>query len=122
MTGTGARIFRAADRVLQPAVTETGTTRIAREIGAAISRQMGAGIEVLENVVIDWTVTYDEVLFIHSGRLTLEFGGERHECVPGDIVWLPEGTHLRYIAEGRAEYFYALHPVDWAARQGTKEP
>jgi ethanolamine utilization protein EutQ len=122
MTGTGAKIFRAADRNLKPAVTETGTTRIAREIDARISRQMGAGIEVLENVVIDWRVTYDEVLFIHSGTLTLEFGGERHACVPGDIVWLPEGTQLRYIAEGKAEYFYALHPVDWAERQGTKEP
>src|SRR5690606_25965180 len=86
MTRTDARVFRAADRVLQPAVTETGTTRIAREIGASISRHMGAGLEVLENVVIDWTVTYDEVLFIHSGRLTVEFNGESHDCLPGDIV------------------------------------
>ena len=122
MTRTDARVFRAADRVLQPAVTETGTTRIAREIGASTSRHMGAGLEVLENVVIDWTVTYDEVLFIHSGRLTVEFNGESHDCLPGDIVWLPEGTHLRYIAQEEAAYFYALFPVDWAARQGVEEP
>jgi len=117
-----ARVFRAAERNLKPAVTDTGTTMIAREIGAPLSRSMGAGIEVLEGVTIDWTVTYDEVLFIHAGRLTVEFDGTRHDCEPGDIVWLPEGTSLRYIAEERAVYFYALHPVDWAARQGVEEP
>lgn len=116
------RIFRASERKLIPAVTETGTTMIAREIHAGISRSMGAGIEVIENATVHWTVTYDEVLFMHSGRLILELEGERHECLPGDIIWLPEGTTLTYIAEERAEYFYAVHPVDWAARQGTKEP
>ncbi len=119
---TRARVFRAAERALKPAVTETGSTMIAREIGASLSRHMGAGIEVLEGVTIDWTVTYDEVLFIHSGRLTVELDGKRQDCVPGDIVWLPEGTSLRYIAEERAEYFYAIHPVDWAERQGVEEP
>ena len=40
----------------------------------------------------------------------------------GDIVWLPEGTALKYIARERVGYFYALYPVDWAQRQGTVEP
>ena len=117
-----ARVFRAADRKLIPAVTPTGTTSIAREINASLSRSMGAGIEYLEDTVIDWTVTYDEVLFIHEGRLTIESGGERHDCGPGDIVWLPEGTALKYVARERVGYFYALYPVDWAQRQGTAEP
>lgn len=117
-----ARVFRAAERRLNPAVTPSGTTAIAREINAACSRTMGAGIEYLENVTIEWTVTYDEVLFIHEGRLTIESGGERHDCVPGDIVWLPEGTALKYVAKERVGYFYALYPVDWAKRQGIDEP
>jgi ethanolamine utilization protein EutQ len=117
-----ARVFRAAERTLVPAVTRTGTTSIAREIGHSLSRSMGAGIEYLEDVVIDWTVTYDEVLFIHEGRITIESGGESHDCGPGDIVWLPAGTALKYIARERVGYFYALYPVDWAKRQGTVEP
>ena len=117
-----ARVFYAAERRLIPAVTPTGETAIAREINPALSRTIGAGIEYLENTTIDWTVTYDEVLFIHEGRLTIESGGERHECGPGDIVWLPEGTALKYIADERVGYFYALYPVDWATRQGTVEP
>lgn len=116
------RIFRASSRVLGTAVTATRTTSIAREINAGFSSHIGAGIEYLEDVTIDWTVTYDEVLFIHEGNLTVESEGERHECRPGDIVWLPNGTALRYIAKEKVSYFYALYPVDWAARQGLSEP
>lgn len=119
---TDPRVFKRSEIIPAPAVTATGTTSIARVVNASISRHMGGGIEYLENVTIDWTVTYDEILFIFEGTLTLEFDDGRHECTPGDIVWLPEGTHLRYIARERAGYFYALHPADWAARQGTVEP
>jgi ethanolamine utilization protein EutQ len=117
-----ARIFKRSEMKLIPAVTPTGTTSIARVINSAISRHMGGGIEYLENTVIEWTVTYDEILFIHEGTLTLEFGGDQHQCTAGDIVWLPEGTQLKYVAKERVGYFYALHPVDWASQQGTAEP
>lgn len=119
---SGPRVFRRSEIKLAPAVTATGTTSIARVINPSFSKHIGGGIEYLENVTIDWTVTYDEILFICEGRLTLEFEDGRHECVAGDIVWLPEGTHLKYIAEERAGYFYALYPADWAARQGRNEP
>jgi ethanolamine utilization protein EutQ len=119
---SGPRVFRRDDMVLKEAVTPTGTTSIARVINSSISRHMGAGVEYLENVTIDWTVTYDEILFVIEGPLTVEFEGRQHVCRAGDMVWLPEGTHLKYIATTRAGYFYVLYPVDWAARQGTVEP
>jgi ethanolamine utilization protein EutQ len=116
------QVFKRGEMKLIPAVTPTGTTSIARVINASNSRHMGGGIEYLENVTIDWTVTYDEILFIVEGPLTIAFDDREHRCEAGDIVFLPEGTHLRYIAEGRAAYFYAVYPVDWAARQGIAEP
>lgn len=119
---TGPRVFKRSEMQLKPAVTPTGSTSIARVVDASFSREIGAGIEYLEDVTIDWTVTYDEVLFILEGPLTVEFEGEAHRCETGDIVWLPNGTHLKYIAKGRASYFYAVHPVDWAVRQGVGEP
>lgn len=119
---SGPRIFKRSEMTLAPAVTATGATSIARVVNASFSRHIGGGVEYLENVAIDWTVTYDGILFIFEGRLTLEFNDGAHECTAGDIVWLPEGTHLKYIARERAGYFYALYPADWAARQGTSEP
>jgi ethanolamine utilization protein EutQ len=100
-----------------------GRTTIARVINAGNSQHLGAGLEILERISLRWTVTYDEVLFIHEGHLTVRTGGETFHCSPGDIVWLPSGTTLEYDASaGRCAYFYALYPVDWAARQGTEEP
>ncbi len=116
------KVFKRSEMQLIPAVTPTGSTSIARVINPSNSRHMGGGIEYLEDVTIDWTVTYDEILFIVEGPLTIAFDDATHVCEAGDIVWLPEGTHLKYIAKGRAAYFYAVYPVDWATRQGTVEP
>ncbi len=118
-----ARIFKAGELPWTTAKTESGNTRIARVINGANSTHLGAGIEILENVSIEWTVTYDEVLFIHEGEMTIVTGAERWHCKPGDIIWLPKGTTLSYDAsKGRCAYFYALYPVDWAMRQGLEEP
>ena len=116
------KVFKRAEMQLKPAVPPTGTTSIARVIDRSISQHMGGGIEYLDNTTIDWTVTYDEILFVLEGPLTIAFDNGEHECHTGDIVWLPSGTHLRYIAKSRAAYFYALYPIDWAERQGTVEP
>lgn len=115
--------FRHADLPFVAARTPSGDTQVARTITRRLSEHMGGGLEVLDGVSIRWTVTYDEILFIHEGRLTIRSGGERFDCAPGDIVWLPNGTTLEYDATGgRCAYFYALYPVDWAARQGIEEP
>jgi ethanolamine utilization protein EutQ len=118
-----AQIFRSDGLPWTTAKTSSGDTRIARVINRTNSTHMGAGIEVLDKVSISWTVTYDEVLFIHEGEMTIATGDERWTCRPGDIVWLPSGTSLDYDASrGRCAYFYALYPVDWAKRQGIEEP
>lgn len=117
------QLFSASDRAWTSAKTVTGNTTIARLINGANSDHIGAGIEVLEDVSISWTVTYDEVLFIHEGEMEIETNGERWTCQPGDVVWLPNGTTLNYdSSNGRCAYFYALYPVDWAKRQGIQEP
>lgn len=117
-----ARVFKRTEMKLIPAVTPTGTTAIARVIDSSVSNTIGGGIEYIDDATIDWTVTYDEILFVMEGDLTVAFDDGEHACGPGDIVWLPAGTHLKYIAKGRVAYFYALYPVDWAAQQGTVEP
>lgn len=120
---TKARIFKRENMPFTTAKTASGNTTIARLINQGVSDHLGAGIEILDKVSIEWTVTYDEVLFIHEGEMTIATGGERWQCEPGDIVWLPKGTTLSYDAsKGRCAYFYALYPVDWAKRQGIAEP
>lgn len=106
-----------------PCRTPSGDTKIARVINKEISRNMGGGLEVGENLCVHWTTLYDEILFIHEGSMIVRSGGKEHECRAGDIVWLPEGCTLDYDITGRrCAYFYALYPFDWAARNGMAEP
>jgi len=116
------RHFKRSEMSFQLTDVDGAHTTICRAINASASSTLGAGIETLENTRIEWTVTYDEVLFIHKGRITIRSADKVFDCEPGDIVWLPNGTSLVYDAPERCVYFYALYPVDWAARQGTVEP
>jgi ethanolamine utilization protein EutQ len=106
-----------------PCKAPGGETRIARVINKEISRNMGGGLEVGENLCVHWITLYDEILFIHEGSMIVRSGGNEFECRAGDIVWLPEGCTLDYDMTGRrCAYFYALYPFDWAARNGMAEP
>lgn len=98
-------------------------SRIARVINKTNSRHMGGGYEIMDRMCVSWTVLYDEVLFIHEGRMDIVTDQGRFDCGPGDIVWLPKGTRLDYDAsKGRCGFFYTLYPYDWAARHGMAEP
>lgn len=100
-----------------------GETRIARVISGELSRHMGGGIEIVEDIRYHWTTLYDEIPFIHEGGMRIGTEGKVFDCGPGDIIWLPEGVTLDYNITGRrCTYFYALYPFDWAVRRGITEP
>jgi ethanolamine utilization protein EutQ len=95
-----------------------GRASIARLITTANSDSMGGGIAKFDACSIEWTVLYDEVIVVLEGRFRLRVGGghrRKIEAKPGDVIWLPEGTPLKYEGD-KAVVFYALHPVDWRER------
>lgn len=76
------------------------------------SETIGGGIGKFEaGFELDWTVTYDEMIFVHEGIFIVEIDGQRYEGHPGDTLWLPKGTPLKYIAEEDVTFFYAVYPV-----------
>ena len=112
---------RAADIRFEPYGGPPGMAMIARLVGPDQSASMGAGIATFDACSIEWTVLYDEVIVVLEGTFRLRIGaqGERViEAGPGDVIWLPENTPLRYEGDG-AKVFYALHPVDWQQRTGA---
>ena len=94
-----------------------GNATIARLVGPDISKTMGAGIATFDGCSIEWTVLYDEVIVVLEGTFRLVVGKETHFCTPGDVVWIPENTPIKYEGE-KAKVFYALHPADWRQRHG----
>ena len=109
------KVFKAADMAFAPYGGPPGEATIARLVGPEISQSMGAGIATFDDCSIAWTVLYDEVIVVLEGAFRLRIGHKTHDLGPGDVIWLPENTPLRYEGKG-ARVFYALSPVDWRRR------
>ncbi len=110
-------LFRGADLAFEPYGGPPGAAAIARLIGPDISKTMGAGIATFDGCSIEWTVLYDELIVVLEGRFRLRLGRKTIEAGPGDLIWLPEGTPLRYEGD-KAKVCYVLYPVDWRKRHG----
>ncbi len=108
---------RAVGRQFVPWAVSPGVATIASLVGPDISRSMGAGIATFDGCSVEWTVLYDEVIVVLEGLFRLRLGTRIIEGGPGDVIWIPENTALRYEGE-KAKVFYALSPVDWRQRHG----
>jgi len=91
-------------------------------VNCAVSQTLGGGIGVFENCNIPWTVTYDEILYGIEGTMEIHTAEGIHEVGPGDIMWLPAGTELAYVATAPAKFFFAVAPcTESKAGQSTVE-
>ena len=80
-------------------------------VNASNSETMGGGFGVFGvGSDVEWAVTYDEFLFIHSGHFQLKIGDEIYHAGPGDTLWIPRDTPLTYIAEEEVWFFFAVYP------------
>ncbi len=61
------------------------------------------------NAAIPWTITYDEVILVIEGSVTVSTDDGEFVLGPSDCVWLPAGTSLTYNSES-ALVFYVIHP------------
>lgn len=97
--------------------TESGRAR------PGLSSSMGGSIATFDNWTIEGTVLYDELIVVLEGPFRLQLGGSENRAVeagPGDVIWLPESTPLRYGGDG-AKVFHALSPVDWKSHIISRE-
>jgi ethanolamine utilization protein EutQ len=109
--------FREAEVTFAAFGGPPGSATIARLVGPEMSRTMGAGIATFDGCSIEWNVLYDEVIVVLEGTFRLVAGKETHVCAPGEVIWIPENTPIKYEGD-KAKVFYALYPGDWRQRHG----
>ncbi|MEL0638483.1 ethanolamine utilization protein EutQ [Marinomonas sp. TI.3.20] len=94
-----------------------GKASVARAVSNDLSTTMGAGVAYFDDCSISWTVLYDEVIYVVDGVFRLVTKDGVIEGEAGDIIWISEGTELKY--EGRqAKIFYAVYPGNWKELHG----
>ena len=118
---SSVKLFRRSDQDLATDDTDAAVRGL---VNPTFSDQLGAGIGAFEDCAVEWTVTYDEVLFIHDGSLTLRVGDSAYHAGPGDVLWIPKDTALVYEAKEKVTFFYAVWPATGSpsARQPIAYP
>ena len=97
------KLFKKTDQTFTP----NNGGAVLGLVNTAFSDNLGAGIGTFEDCAIEWTVTYDEVLFVLDGILTIRVGDDAFSAGPGDVLWIPKDTALVYEAtvDGKALTF-----------------
>lgn len=121
------KLFREQDQDFS--FKEDSNASVFAFVNSGISDGMGGGYGVFgAGTNMEWTVTYDEFLFIHKGNFQLKVGDEVYHAGPGDTLWIPKDTPLSYICDEDVWFFFAVNPAakspsaSQAIDYPTKEP
>lgn len=112
------KLFRKSDQDLVPKANGAAVQGL---VNTSFSTRLGAGIGVFQDCSMEWTVTYDEVLFILAGQFRLKTKEGTFHAGPGDTLWIPEGTWLVYEADAPVTFFYAVAPIDGSPTTGVAQ-
>lgn len=88
---------------------------LARSITHAGTTQLGGGyMKFTEDAEFaDWTLKYDEVLFVQSGELEIESEGKSVKAKEGEAILIPDGAKVTYRGRAGTVGFFVLWPFDW---------
>jgi len=88
---------------------------LARVITNAGTTQLGGGYMrfAQDAEFADWTLTYDEVLFVKTGDLTILSEGENTVARAGEAILIPKGSKVTYRGRAGTVGFFVLWPFDW---------
>lgn len=114
------KCIRGADRTFEDIGGEHGKVLVARDVTERESTTIGCRVVVFEDCSLEWTVQYDEYIYVVSGLLTMHTRAGKHELGPGDAIWLPCGTWMIYEAGARTETVISVYPTDWRRRMAPK--
>lgn len=78
--------------------------------------RMGAGIMEIDHTSFEWTLTYDEYDVVFEGTLEIEIDGRVVTGHPGDIIYIPKGSHIHFQSPGKTRYAYFVYPADWQSQ------
>ncbi len=86
-------------------------------IGPESSSTIGAGIGTFEDVTFEWTMEYDEVIFLSEGSVSVAHQAGSIEGKAGDLLLVPRGNRVTYHFRGKCRVLFATYPANWEERK-----
>ena len=75
--------------------------------------RLGCGIMEMERTTFPWTLGYDEIDYVISGKLTIQYGEQSVTAGPGELILIPKGSHIFFSVPDKARFLYVTYPADW---------
>ncbi|WP_271001105.1 cupin domain-containing protein [Listeria seeligeri] len=80
------------------------------------SKRLGFGLMEMKDTTFDWFLDYDEVDYIIEGRLDVVIDGRTISAGPGEIIFIPKGSKIKFSVTGKARFVYVTYPADWQSQ------
>jgi ethanolamine utilization protein EutQ (cupin superfamily) len=89
--------------------------QLSRAITHAGTTQLGGGYMrfAKDAEFPDWTLSYDEVLFVQNGELEVASDGRSTKAHAGEAILIPKGAKVTYRGRAGTLGFFVLWPFDW---------
>ena len=80
---------------------------------------MGCGIMEMERTTFPWTLTYDEIDYVIEGTLQILMDETVVTAGPGELIFIPKGSNIRFSVKEHARFLYITAPADWKNQKET---
>ena len=77
------------------------------------SPRLGVGIMEMRDTTFPWTLNYDEMDYVISGRLEIRCNGRTVSAGPGELIYIPKGSHIHFQTPTKTRYAYFVYPANW---------
>lgn len=81
------------------------------------SPRLGVGIMEMTDTTFPWTLNYDEMDYVISGRLEIRSNGRTVSAGPGELIYIPKGSGIEFSVTGHVRFLYFVYPADWQNQQ-----
>lgn len=97
-----------------PIESPPGSVRLIDLLSLEESPRLGCGIMEMDETSFEWTLAYDEIDYVIDGTLELVMDGRPVRATPGQIMYIPKNTKLRFSSPGKVRFFYVVYPANWS--------
>lgn len=80
------------------------------------SPRLGCGIMEMRETTFDWTLNYDEIDYVIEGHLDIIVDGRKVSADPGELIYIPKGSKIKFSVPNYSRFIYITYPADWASQ------
>jgi ethanolamine utilization protein EutQ len=77
------------------------------------SPRLGCGLMVMKETTFDWTLDYDEIDYVISGKLDIIIDGRKVSANAGELILIPKNSKIQFSVAEEARFVYVTFPADW---------